>query len=165
MGSQIKQKLVALGLSSAIVLGGAYLVAPFEGKVNRTYLDPVDILTSCYGHTGPELQKGQVFTDEQCLSQLAEDLVRHDRQMMRFVRVPLTDEQHAAFLSFTYNVGVNSFKNSTLLRKLNQYDYEGACNELKRWNKANGRVLNGLTKRREAERDMCLGEFNEKDVQ
>ena len=154
--STLKNKLAALGLSAALVISGTYLVAPFEGKENKVYLDPVGILTSCYGHTGKELKKGQTFTDEQCLEQLAEDLVEHDRQMMRLVRVPISDKERAAYLSFVYNVGVGNFSKSTLLRKLNTKDYVGACNELPRWNKAGGKILNGLTRRREAEMKMCL---------
>jgi len=152
----LHKKLAAYGLGGAIALSGAFLVAPFEGKENKVYVDPVGILTSCYGHTGNELKKGQVFTDEQCLDQLAEDLLEHDKKMLRYVYVPLSEEEHAAYLSFTYNVGVGAFKNSTLLKKLNAGDRVGACNELTRWNKAGGKVLNGLTKRRQAEREMCL---------
>lgn len=155
--SNLYKKLLGVGLGSSLALSGAYLVGPNEGKVNSTYLDPISIKTSCYGHTGPELKLGQKFTDDQCLDQLAEDLSSHDKQMMVLIHVPLSDNQHAAFLSFTYNVGVGSFKSSTLLKKLNKEDYSGACNELLKWDKAGGKVLPGLTKRREAERQICLG--------
>lgn len=156
----IKQKLAAIGLSSALVLSGAYLVAPFEGKENNAYIDPVNILTICYGST-KNVKKGDYKTDDECLELLAEDLVEHDKKMLRYIEVNVTDYQHAAFLSFTYNVGVGAFSKSTLLKKLNKGDYEGACNELLRWNKAGGKVLNGLTKRRQAERDMCLGKMKQ----
>lgn len=155
--SNLYKKLLGVGLGSALALSGAYLVAPNEGKVNTTYIDPVGILTVCYGNTGKEATKGKVYSDDQCLDQLAEDLREHDKQMMSYVYVPITDFQHAAILSFTYNVGVGSFKSSTLLKKLNAKDYTGACNELPRWNKAGGKVLAGLVTRREAERQICLG--------
>lgn len=155
--NNIRSKLLALGLSSAVVLSGTYLIVPFEGKVNKVYVDPVGILTSCHGHTGPELKLGQKFTDEQCLDQLAEDLVEHDKKMLKLINVDMTDHQHAAFLSFTYNVGVNSFKNSTLRKKLNNGDYTGACNELTKWVYAGKEVLPGLVRRREAEKKVCLG--------
>ena len=154
----VYKKLAAYGLGSAIALSGAYLVAPHEGKENKTYLDPIQVITSCYGHTGSELKLGQKFTDDQCLEQLTEDLVEHDKGMMREITVPLTDYQHAAFLSFCYNVGIKACTNSTAFKKLNTEDYIGACNELLRWTKANGKVMKGLVKRREAERRMCLGE-------
>lgn len=151
------KKLLAYGFTAAVAMSGGYLIAPNEGKVNEVYLDPVNIKTSCYGHTGPELKLGQKFTDEQCLDQLAKDLSSHDKQMMNLVRVPLTDYQHAAFLSFAYNVGVGNFKSSTMLRKLNSKDYEGACEELSRWIYAKKQKLNGLVTRRQQEKDMCLG--------
>lgn len=156
--SEITKKLMAYGFTAAVALSGGYLVAPNEGKVNATYLDPVNIVTSCYGHTGPELKLGQKFTDAQCLDQLAKDLSSHDKQMMNIIRVPITDYQHAAFLSFTYNAGVGNFKNSTMLRKLNSRDYKGACQELTNWVFAQGKKLKGLVNRREQEMAMCLGE-------
>lgn len=163
--SSIAKTLAGFGLSTAIILAGAGTVSQFEGKVNKTYLDPVSILTSCYGHTGVELKLGQRFTDEDCLKQLAEDLVEHDTKMLRYIHVPITDYQHAALLSFTYNAGVGAFSKSTLLKKLNNGDYTAACNELSRWNKAGGKVLPGLTKRREAEKQMCLGNLPQGAIQ
>lgn len=154
----LKKKLAAVGLSSAIVLSGAYLVAPFEGKENKAYVDVVGVYTICYGETSG-VKKGDYKTDEQCLESLAEELSIHNDKMMEHIHVPLTDYQQAAFLSFTYNVGVGAFSKSTLLKKLNGKDYVGACDELLRWNKASGKVYNGLTRRREAERKVCLGEL------
>lgn len=156
--STLTKKLLAYGFTAAVALSGGYLIAPNEGKVNSTYIDPVGIATSCYGHTGPELKLGQKFTDDQCLDQLARDLSSHDKQMMNLVRVPLTDYQHAAFLSFTYNVGVGNFKSSTMLRKLNSKDYEGACEELSKWVYAKKQKLNGLVTRRQQEKAVCMGE-------
>lgn len=155
--SNLYKKLLGVGLASSLAISGAFLVSPNEGKVNTTYVDPVGILTVCYGNTGKEAVKGKVYTDEQCLDQLAEDLREHDKQMMSYVYVPLKDYQHAAILSFTYNVGAGSFKSSTLLKKLNAKDYIGACNELPKWNRAGGKILKGLVTRREAERQICLG--------
>lgn len=160
MSNAIRKKLLALGLSSAVVLSGAYLVAPFEGKENKAYLDPVDIYTICYGST-KDVEKGDYKTDDECLSLLATDLVEHDRKMLRYIKVSTTDYQHAAFLSFTYNVGVGAFSKSTMLKKLNKGDYTGACNELSKWVYAGGKKLNGLVKRREAERQVCLGNLPE----
>ena len=156
--STLTKKLLAYGFTAAVAVSGGYLVAPREGKVNTAYLDPVGIWTVCYGNTGKEAKKGNTYTDEQCLDQMAEDLASHDKQMMNLIRVPLTDYQHAAFLSFTYNVGVGNFKSSTMLRKLNSKDYNGACQELVKWIYAKGQKLNGLVNRRQDELKMCLGE-------
>ena len=130
------------------------VVTYYEGKVNRTYVDPVGVLTSCYGHTGPELKLGQSFTDEQCLAQLEADLTKH-AIALDCVRVPLTDGQKAAFLSFAFNVGNGAFCSSTLVRKANTGDMPGACAELSKWVFAGGKKLPGLVKRRAAERAMC----------
>lgn len=129
-------------------------VAIYEGKVNGTYVDPVGVLTSCYGHTGPELRKGQAFTDEQCLAQLQADLVKH-AAALDCIKKPLSDGQKAAFLSFAFNVGNGAFCGSTLVRKANAGDIDGACAELSRWTYAGGKQLPGLVKRRAAERQLC----------
>lgn len=156
--NSLHKKLLSYGLGSAIALSGAYLVSPFEGKENKAYLDPVNIWTICHGSTN-NIKKGDYKTDDECLLILAEDLVEHDRGMMKSIHVPLTDYQHAAFLSFCYNVGVKACTGSTAFKYLNLKKYTEACNQLLRWNKAGGKVLLGLTRRREAEHKICLGEL------
>ena len=153
----LKKKLAAMGLSSALILSGV-LLAPWEGLRNKAYVDVVGVYTICYGETSG-VKRGDYKTDEQCLESLAEELSIHNDKMMRYVKVPLTDYQQAAFLSFTYNVGAGAFSKSTLLKKLNSRDYVGACNELSKWVFAGGKKYNGLVKRREAERKVCLGEL------
>ena len=131
-----KAKLIAKIGATAVALV-IPVVTYYEGKVNRTYVDPVGVLTSCYGHTGPELKPGQTFTDEQCLAQLEADLAKH-AIALDCVRVPLTDGQKAAFLSFAFNVGNGAFCGSTLVRKANTGDMPGACAELSKWVYAGG---------------------------
>lgn len=150
-----KKLLAATGLAGAIA--GSTLLIPFEGKVNHVYTDPVNILTSCYGHTGPELSWGKTFTDEQCLEQLAKDITRHDRQLMGVVKQPLNVYEHAAYLSFVFNAGITTFSKSTMLGKLNAGNHAGACEELIKWVYAGKTKLKGLERRRQAEMDMCLG--------
>ena len=151
----IKQKLAAYGLSSALLLSGAYLVAPFEGKENTAYPDPVGIWTICYGETN-DVKRGDYKTDEECLESLVEELSIHHKQMLPYIKVPMSEKEEAAYLSFTYNVGVGAFSKSTLLKRLNDNRRVEACNELLRWDKAGGKVLRGLTRRRQAENKMCL---------
>lgn len=165
----IKQKLTAMGLTSAIAISGGLLVSKYEGKENKPYIDPVGILTTCYGAT-KEVIKDKIYTDDECLKLLADDLKEHDRILMSVVKVPMTDYQHAAFLSFIYNVGPGkagvkdgfvTLKNgnqSSMLRKLNQKDYHGACNQFLLWMQK-GQGLSGIAKRRTDERKMCLGEI------
>ena len=132
--SRLGKALLALGLSGALVLGGSQLIAPQEGEVHGTYLDSAGIVTSCFGHTGKELRLGQKFTHEQCDEQFAEDLIKHDEEMLQFIKVPfISDYEHAAVLSFCYNVGVSSCSKSTLFRKLNEGDHIAACKQLAKW--------------------------------
>lgn len=151
----VKNKLLALGLSSALATTGMF-VAQHEGLVLGTYIDPVGIITSCYGHTGKELKLNQKFTESQCLDQLAEDLSKHDKEMMKYIKVSLSSEEHAAYLSFSYNVGVGNFKSSTLLKLLNKEKRVEACNQLTNWVFAKGKKLKGLVNRREEEKNLCL---------
>ncbi len=156
----LSQKLAGFGLAAAVAFGGATLIAPHEGRVLETYIDPVGVLTACYGHTGTELKPRQFFTEQQCLEMLATDLSRFDRQLLRLTHpVVLTKSEHAAYLSFIYNVGAPAFKTSTLRKKLLAADRHGACHELSRWVYAKGKKLPGLIKRREAERRVCLKEL------
>ena len=148
-----RQKLAAKIGGGALALA-APLVAYYEGTILRTYRDPIGILTSCTGHTGPELRMGQTFTKEQCEDMLYGDLLKH-AQALDCIKHPLTDGQKAAFLSFAFNVGNKAFCDSTLARKANAGDMPGACAELSRWTRAGGRELPGLVKRRAAERELC----------
>ena len=148
-----RQKLAAKIGAGALALA-VPLVVYFEGTIPRTYRDPIGILTSCTGHTGPELRMGQTWTQEQCDQQLYADLLKH-AEALDCIKHPMTDGQKAAFLSFAFNVGNKAFCDSTLARKANAGDLMGACAELSRWVMAGGRELPGLVKRRAAERQLC----------
>jgi len=153
MSNNAKAKLIAkIGASSvALVIP---LVVYYEGVVLRTYADPINKITACTGHTGPELRMGQRYTKEQCETMLYGDLLKH-ADALNCIKTPLADNQKAAFLSFAFNVGNGAFCKSTLVRKANAGDMPGACAELSRWVMAGGRELPGLVKRRAAERQLC----------
>lgn len=148
-----KAKL-ALKIGAGAVALCVPLVVLFEGTVLRVYRDPIGILTSCTGHTGPELRMGMAFTKQQCDEQLLADLLKH-ADALDCVKKPMTDGQKAAFLSFAFNVGTGAFCGSTLARKANAGDMRGACAELSRWTLAGGKEMPGLVKRRAAERKVC----------
>lgn len=150
-----KKRLLALGLSTALASTGAFVMT-WEGKSNKAYLDIVKVPTICYGET-KGVKLGDYKTDEQCDTSLAKELVVYNKQMLSYVKVPLTPQENAAYTSFVWNVGATAFKNSTLLKKLNNNQREEACNELLRWNKAGGKAVPGLTNRRIAENKLCLG--------
>lgn len=152
---KIAKHLSGVGLSAALVLAGASTVSYYEGVSNKAYLDPVGIWTICYGET-KGVDKGDYKTDEECLDSLAEELTDHHKKMVMYIKTPISEKEEAAYLSFTYNVGVGAFSKSTLLNKLNSGDRVGACNQLLRWDKAGGKKLKGLTLRRQSENKLCL---------
>lgn len=137
---------------------GVALVREFEGCRLDAYRCPAGIPTIGYGATGPDIRMGMVWTQEQADARLVEDLARFADGVERLVEVDLSDNQFAAIVSFAYNVGLGALAGSTLLRKLNAGDYEGAADQFPRWNKGGGRVLPGLVRRRAAERDLFLSD-------
>jgi len=109
-----------------------------------------------YGHTGSDVVAGLTITAEEAESLLKKDLEKFERAVTKMVVVPLTQNQFDALVSFTYNLGPQSLLGSTLLKKLNNKDYEGAANEFPKWNKAQGKILRGLVSRRAKEKTLFL---------
>jgi lysozyme len=140
------------GAAAVLAVG---LIAGFEGLRTKAYEDPVGIPTVCFGET-KGVRLGDKYTPDQCAVMLEKTVYETEARIDRCIGVGVPDESRAAFLSFAYNVGSGAFCKSTLVRKLNAGDLVGACNELPRWNKAAGIPLPGLTKRRAAERELCL---------
>ncbi|MBB1308551.1 lysozyme [Pseudoalteromonas sp. SR41-8] len=152
-------KLLAAGVTGVLALAGV-MVAEFEGEVRTGYVDPVGVVTACFGHT-QTAELGKTYTEKECLNLFAMDLGDHNEQLLRTVNSSLTTSEHAAYLSFHYNVGSGNFRSSTLLKYLNNDERVKACNELPRWVYADGRKLAGLVKRRELERKLCLSELTD----
>jgi lysozyme len=132
------------------------LVKEFEGRFLQSYKCPAGVWTIGVGHTDG-VKEGTTITQEQADAYLRADLQAASHAINQYVKVPLTQHQHDSITSFVFNVGAYAFFGSTLLRKLNGSDFDGAADELLRWNKSGKRVLNGLTRRRMAERTMFLG--------
>lgn len=139
---------------------GIALIKQFEGCKLTAYQDSVGVWTIGYGWTQPvdgkPIRAGMTIKQETADRLLKTGLVSYESDVSRLVKVGLTQGQFDALVSFTYNLGARSLSTSTLLRKLNAGDYAGAADEFLRWNKAGGKVLNGLTRRREAERALFL---------
>lgn len=139
---------------------GIALIKQFEGCKLTAYQDSVGVWTIGYGWTQPvdgkPIRAGMTIKQETAERLLKTGLVSYECDVSRLVKVGLTQGQFDALVSFTYNLGARSLSTSTLLRKLNAGDYAGAADEFLRWNKAGGKVLNGLTRRREAERALFL---------
>jgi GH24 family phage-related lysozyme (muramidase) len=136
---------------------GLELIKSFEGFRATTYTCPGGKPTIGWGHV---IQPGESFVEPispaQGLSILARDLAQAEAAVERLVTAPLTDNQFAALVSFTFNLGQGNLQKSTLLKKLNAGDYAGAANELPKWRMAGGQVLEGLVRRRAAERALFL---------
>ncbi|EPJ2342271.1 lysozyme [Enterobacter kobei] len=139
---------------------GIALIKQFEGCKLTAYQDSVGVWTIGYGWTQPvdgkPIRAGMTIKQETAERLLKTGLVSYESDVSRLVKVGLTQGQFDALVSFTYNLGARSLSTSTLLRKLNAGDYAGAADEFLRWNKAGGKVLNGLSRRREAERALFL---------
>ena len=133
----------------------------FEQCKLNAYPDPGsengDPWTIGWGHTGPEVKPGLVWTQEQADAAFLIDVTRFERDVVALVKVPLTQGQFDALVLFAYNVGSKALETSTLLRKLNNEDYAGAALEFRRWNKNDGKVMRGLTRRRAAEECLFRG--------
>ncbi|MGL5950139.1 MAG: lysozyme [Cetobacterium sp.] len=134
---------------------GVNLIKKFEGLKLKAYKCPGGIWTIGYGTTSG-VTEGMIITEEKAEDLLKKDLVRFETAVKTVVRVKLNKNQFDALVSFSYNVGTGALQSSTLLKKLNQGDYKGASEEFMRWNKAGGKVLTGLIKRREAEKELFL---------
>lgn len=135
---------------------GIQLIKSFEGCRLTAYkaVPTEKMYTIGYGHYGVEA--GTVITQAQADMYLKIDLEKFDNYVNKYVTVPITQGMHDALVSFTYNCGAGNLKKSTLLKKLNQGDYIGAAEEFCKWNKANGQVLKGLARRRQAEKERFL---------
>ena len=140
---------------------GINLIKEFEGFRSKPYLDSVKVATVGYGSTFYLDGSTVKMTDKEIsevdalalLQKVADGFVE---QVTKVVKTPLTQNEVDAIACFTYNVGVKAFSDSTMLKKLNKGDKQGASSEFLRWNKAGGKELKGLTRRREAEQKLFL---------
>jgi lysozyme len=145
----VKQRLLAIFLSLSAV-GAAGIVA-HEGMRKVAYVDPVGVVTVCAGHT-KTAKLGQTKTDAECAALLQADAQYAGVAVKRLVKVPVTQRQYDALVSFVFNVGESNFATSSLLKKINASDCWGAGREFIRWTYAGGKQLAGLVKRRDDER-------------
>lgn len=139
---------------------GLALIKEFESCQLKAYRCPAGVWTIGYGWTQPvdgkPVRAGMEIDMPTAERLLKTGLIGYENDVMKLVRVKLSQAQFDALVSFTYNVGSRNFSTSTLLKKLNAGDYAGAADEFPRWNKSHGKVLNGLVRRRAAERELFL---------
>ena len=140
-----------------IGISGIALIKEFEGLRLEAYKCPAGVWTIGYGTTR-NIKEGMRITEFGAEYLLREDLNWVEDTILLSVKVPLTQTQYDALCSFIYNVGGGAFRASTMLRLLNNGDYEGAKGQFARWNKSDGKVLAGLVRRREAEAELFATE-------
>jgi lysozyme len=134
------------------------LVKHFEGLKLTRYYCPSGKLTIGYGHTGKGTRK-QKITIPEAEKLLEQDLSVFQKVVTNNVKVPLTNSQFGALVSFSFNVGEGAFKKSTVLKKLNSGNYKLASQEMLRWTRdSRKRILPGLVRRRAAEVKLFLVE-------
>lgn len=145
---------------NAISAKGLNLIKQFEGFLAKPYKCPAGIPTIGYGATyypnGLKVtMSDKVITEGQASTMLMNMLRTYEKSVDSFCRDDINQNQFDALCAFAYNVGINALKNSTLLKKVNKNPNDPTIRaEFLKWNKANGRALNGLTNRRIAEADL-----------
>lgn len=142
---------------------GRKAIAAHEGTRLKAYPDPAtggEPWTIGVGHTSaagpPKVYKGLTISMAECDEILSRDLATFERAVSEAVTAPLNQNQFDALVSFTFNVGAGNLRKSTLLKKLNARDYRGAAEQFALWNKAAGKVMPGLVRRRAEERALFL---------
>ena len=138
---------------------GKAIIKQYEGFRAKPYLCPAGVPTIGYGATyytdGRKVTLRDAPINEADADKLLDKMLgKYEDAVNRYVQVPITQNQFDALVSFCYNLGQEALRKSTLLKKLNNKDYNGAADQFLRWNRAGGKVLAGLTKRRTDERKL-----------
>lgn len=134
---------------------GLALIKEFEGLRLEAYLCPARIWTIGYGHTHG-VKKGQKITKEKAEEYLKEDLKYFEDGVQKLIKVAIPPNAFSAIVSFAFNLGCQALADSTLLKLLNNKEFSKAANQFLRWNKVDGEELEGLARRRKAERALFL---------
>ena len=136
---------------------GIDLIKSFEGCRTIAYQDAIGVWTIGYGHT-VDVKEGMLITQHQCDVMLEVDLEKYESYINKHVHVSLTQNQFDALVSWVYNLGIGNLLSSTMLKELNAGNYEEVPTQIKRWNRAGGKVLKGLVRRRNAEAELFENE-------
>ena len=129
---------------------GINLIKKFEGCKLEAYKCAADVWTIGYGST-KDVKEGNTLTQEEAEELLIKDLKVFEDAVNKAVKRSMVQCQFDALVSWTFNLGAGNLNSSTMLKKLNNQEYDEVVTQMKRWNKANGKVLEGLIRRREAE--------------
>jgi len=129
---------------------GLALIKKFEGCRLKAYRCSANVLTVGYGHTGG-VKEDDIISQPEADKLLENDIAKFEKYVSDNVIVELNQSQFDALVAWTFNLGVGNLRSSTMLKKLNETDYVSVPSEMKRWNKAAGKTLDGLIRRRLAE--------------
>lgn len=135
---------------------GINLIKSFEGCSLTAYKCPAGVWTIGYGHTGRDVKEGLTITQEQAEALLKQDLKIHCKNVSNLVKIPLSQNEFDALVSFEYNVGYGNFSKSTMLKFLNFGNKKDAVSEFDKWIYAAGKPLNGLKNRRKKEKSYFI---------
>ena len=153
MDAAVVEKAFIYRKNMKIGYEGLKMIKHFEGLELNAYQCAAGVWTIGYGHT-KGVQQGMVISEETANEMLVEELKEYENYINDMVNCPLSQNQFDALVSWVYNLGPANLQASTLLKVLNAGDYAGVPAQIKRWNKAGGKVLEGLTRRRQAEADL-----------
>lgn len=145
--------VAGLSLSAAALVG----IVLHEGYSDEAITPvPGDVPTIGFGTT-EGVKMGDRITPPKALERALSDISKYEGALKKCVRVPLSQNEYDAYVSLSYNIGTGAFCKSTLVKYLNEFRYEEACNEILKWDKFKGKPLRGLTLRRQEEHRKCLG--------
>ena len=138
---------------------GIDLIKRYEGLITHSYLCPANKRTVGYGHCGEDVKQGMVITEKEAENLLKKDLKKFEQglcKMLNAEELNVTQNQFDALISFAYNLGLSTLAGSTLWRLFTHGDIQGAADEFPKWIYAGGKPLEGLKRRRQAERELFL---------
>ena len=133
------------------------LIKKYEGCKLEAYKCPAGIWTIGYGHTDSNVTSGTIITQDEADELFNKDILKFEKAVSHMVKTTINQNQFDALVSFAFNLGNGALLNSTLLKKLNSGDKQGAANEFDRWVYSNNKTkLEGLVRRRKEEKELFL---------
>lgn len=150
MNSRLKKG----GIAAALAIS---LIGAWEGLRLYSYQDVIGVWTACYGET-LGIKPGMRFTKAECDAMFLPSIQKHEAGMRACLKDPdaIPEKPYVVFVSLTYNIGTAGFCRSSLRVMIDQGRYRDACNALPAFNRAGGKVVQGLVNRRAAEQKLCL---------
>lgn len=150
---------LAAAIAAAVIAIAAIFVGPWEGRELKPYRDIVGVWTVCEGHTGADIVKDKVYTNAECDALLRTDVAKAYAHVARCIPQDLPVKTLAALTSAAFNLGQQVVCGSTLQKHAKAHRIAQTCLELLRWNRAGGKVVRGLVRRRDAEYKLCMEGF------